>query len=99
MKAIAPGAFDAAPLASAASDAPSTRRRSAPPKPPTSTRSVWSATSIMDAAGGPGDHAMFCAISTTPATSPAEATTTTAGAGYYDRGYGYGGPWFIIRGW
>src|SRR5258708_26241191 len=31
----------------------------------------------MDAAGGPGNHAMSCAISTTPATSPAGATTTT----------------------
>ena len=78
MKAIALGVFGVPrcshpPL----SPRPSTRRRSVPSKSPTLIRSVWSATSIMDAAGGPEDRAMSCAITMTPATSPAGATTTT----------------------
>ena len=96
MKAIAPGAFAAALLTSAASAALSARRRSAPPQSPTWTRLAWSATSIMDAAGGSGDRAMSCAIGCVVG----RGYNYYAGRGYFDHGYGYyGGPRFSIRGW
>jgi len=38
----------------------------------------------MDAAGGPEDRAMSCAITTTPATSPGRGYNYYAGPGYYD---------------
>ena len=38
---------------------------------------------------------MSCAITTTPG----RGYNYYAGPGYYDRGYGYGGPRFTIRGW
>jgi hypothetical protein len=74
MTAIALGAFGAALLASAA---PLNATTIGFAEVSNVDRSVWSATSIMDAAGGPEDRAMSCAITTTPATSPAGATTTT----------------------
>jgi hypothetical protein len=53
----------------------------------------------MDAAGGPEDRAMSCTIIYDPSYFPGPGYNYYAGPGYYDRGYGYGGPRFTIRGW
>ncbi len=101
MTAIALGAFGAPrcslpPL----SPRPSTQRRSAPLKSPTSTRSVGLVCNEYYGrcwrTRGPRYvlHYYY-----DPSYFPGRGYNYYAGPGYYDRGYGYGGPRFIIRGW
>ena len=42
---------------------------------------------------------MSCTIIYDPSYFPGRGYNYYAGPGYYDRGYGYGGPRFTIRGW
>ena len=99
MKAIAPGAFGAALLASAASAAP------------LNTTTIGSAeVSDVDQVGlicneydgrcwrtrGPRYVLRYF---NDPSYVRGRGYNYYAGPGYYDRGYGYGGPRFVIRGW
>ena len=61
--------------------------------------SVWFATSIMDAAGRPDGPRYVLRYYNDPSYFPGRGYNYYAGPGYYNRGYGYGGPRFTIRGW